>query len=152
MIFQIWLNFANILPDYYNIKYWRTILTTYKRTISSICSLFRWAVTAFGEQNTYSAYYCQFIILPRLKKYLKNIKVACWMVSSKTMYNRTVNSPQNVKSLSVLSPGIGSWNAFAIYQVWFYHITTSNYAIDPIKKNTYFTSHIDGGLLLIFIQ
>ena len=32
------------------------------------------------------------------------------MVVSKTLYNKTVNSPQNVKSLSVLSPGIGSWN------------------------------------------
>ena len=31
-------------------------------------------------------------------------------VISKTLYNKTVNSPQNVKSLSVLSPGIGSWN------------------------------------------
>ena len=28
----------------------------------------------------------------------------------KTLYNKTVNSPQNVKSLSVLSPGIVSWN------------------------------------------
>ena len=28
----------------------------------------------------------------------------------KTLYNMIVNSPQNVKSLSVLSPGIGSWN------------------------------------------
>ena len=38
------------------------------------------------------------------------------------MYNKIVNSPQNVKSRSVLSPGIGS------------------YDIDPIKNNTYFTS------------
>ena len=58
----------------------------------------------------------------------------------KTMYNKTVNSPQNVKSLSVLSPGIVGTNAFAIYQVWFYHITTTNYDIDPNKNNTYFTS------------
>ena len=35
--------------------------------------------------------------------------------------------------------GVGT-NAFAIYQVWFYHITTSNYVIDPIQNNTYFTS------------
>ena len=31
-------------------------------------------------------------------------------ILEKTLYNRTINSPQNVKSLSVLSPGIGSWN------------------------------------------
>ena len=35
--------------------------------------------------------------------------------------------------------GVGT-NAFAIYQVWFYHTTTSNYDIDHIKNNTYFTS------------
>ena len=52
------------------------------------------------------------------------------------MYNKIVNSPQNVKSLIL---GVGT-NHFAIYQVWFYHITTSNYDIDPIKNNTYFTS------------
>ena len=63
-----------------------------------------------------------------------------YTVFAKTLYNKTVNSPQNVKSLSVLSPGIAGTTAFAIYQVWFYHITTSNYDIDPIKNNTYFTS------------
>ena len=49
--------------------------------------------------------------------------VLCWLsrhpdVSAKTLYNKTVNSPQNVKSLSVLSPCIGSWN-------WcFYHLSS----------------------------
>ena len=63
------------------------------------------------------------------------------MITAKTMYDKIVNSSQNVKSLSVLSPvlGVGT-NAFAIYQVWFYYITTSNYDLDPIKNNTYFTS------------
>ena len=28
----------------------------------------------------------------------------------KTICNKMVDSPQNVKSLSVLSPGIGGWN------------------------------------------
>ena len=39
-------------------------------------------------------------------------------VIAKTVYDKIVNSPQNVKSLSVLSPvlGVGT-NAFAIYQV-----------------------------------
>ena len=57
------------------------------------------------------------------------------------MYNKTVNSPQNVKSLQCCPPvlKVGT-NSFAIYQVLFYHITTSNYDIDPIKNNTYFTS------------
>ena len=32
------------------------------------------------------------------------------IVLSNTLYDKIVNSPQNVKSLSVLSPGIGSWN------------------------------------------
>ena len=31
-------------------------------------------------------------------------------ILSKTMYNKIVNSPQNVKSLSVLSPGSEIWN------------------------------------------
>ena len=31
-------------------------------------------------------------------------------VLPETLYNKIVNPPQNVKSLSVLSPGIGSWN------------------------------------------
>ena len=41
---------------------------------------------------------------------LPSIGSACLVVIAKTLYNKTVNSPQNVKSLSVLSPGIGSWN------------------------------------------
>ena len=53
------------------------------------------------------------------------------------MYNKIVNSPQNVKSLSVLSPVLGAGTiASAIYQVWFYLITTSSYDIDPIINNT----------------
>ena len=41
----------------------------------------------------------------------------------------------------MLSPvlGVGT-NAFTIYQVWFYYITTCNNDIDHIKNNTYFTS------------
>ena len=39
-------------------------------------------------------------------------------MTAKTLYNKIVNSPQNVKSLSVLSPGIGSWNQC------FYHLSS----------------------------
>ena len=36
----------------------------------------------------------------------------------KTVYNKIVDSPKNMKSLSVLSPGIGGWNQC------FYHLSS----------------------------
>ena len=49
-----------------------------------------------------------------------NMQAHCevYIISSKTLYNKIVNSPQNLKLLSVLSPvlGVGT-NAFTIYQV-----------------------------------
>ena len=37
-----------------------------------------------------------------------------------------------------LTPTLVGTNAFTIYQLCFYHVTTSNYDIDAIKNNTYF--------------
>ena len=46
------------------------------------------------------------------------------------MYNKMVDSPENVKLLSVLAPGVGvETNTFLLY-IWFYHITMSNYDIE----------------------
>ena len=31
-------------------------------------------------------------------------------IITKTIYNKMIDSPENKKSLSVLSPGVGGWN------------------------------------------
>ena len=57
--------------------------------------------------------------------------ICCTDISTKTIYKRMVDSYQNVKSLMILPS-----NKYHFTLI----ITTSNYDIDPIKNNTYFTS------------
>ena len=63
------------------------------------------------------------------------------VVTTKTMDNKMMTLAKTWDRFQCCPPvsGVGT-DAFTIYQVWSYHITVTNYDIDPIKNNTYFTS------------
>ena len=64
-------------------------------------------------------------VICRPKPYISSIYITIRQSTLPKTWNRSQCCPPVL--------GVGT-NAFTIYQVWFYHITTSNYDIDPIKS------------------